>query len=522
MRDLMSPLSRRGLLRLGGGTALAAILAACGGAASPTAAPAKPTDAQPAKPAGAAGAAATTAPAPGATTAPAAAGAATKPAAAGAATKSAAAAGASPFAGATAAPGAAGTPAAGAQPAAGGTMPQVVTNPAKAKGANLRILLWSNYKYDGIKSYANEFEQSYGAKLTFDPVASNDLPNKQIISLSGGTGEYDLTTVDEPFLPAYNPFLVELDPLIGADKFPKEDWVPVMWEAGTFNGKQFTMPFDPNVQILFYRKDILEQKGLKVPTKWTEYFEVAEKAQDDKVAGNVIMAKRDDQTGINAWNFMTTAGNEIFDDKFQPAFDNQKSYDALQLYKDIVDKVSPKGVIGYEYESVNADYRQGKAALLQQWASVAPGIKSSKDSVVADKTGFAPVLGQDKRHSMRGVWTWGISKDTKQKDAAWEFVKWFTTPDAMLKYIKAGSGNSPRLSVLQSEEFKKTFAHGEALAETFKIAKKRPIFKEYSEILQVLNILGSKVTTGEAKPKEAVQEATGKLGEIMKRGGYIR
>jgi multiple sugar transport system substrate-binding protein len=502
--SLSTSFSRRRMLAFGIGSAAAAVLAACG-QATPTPAPTKPA------------AAPTTAPAvkPADPTKPAA-GAATKPAAA-----------------ATAAPAGATTPAAGgttapakadatAQPAAAGVIAPAASNPAKAKGANLRILLWQNYKYEGIKSYANEFEQQFGAKLTYDPVADTELPSKQIVALSGKSGEYDLSTVDEPYFPAYSGFLAELDPLISADKFPKEDWVPVMWDAGVFNGKAYGVAFDPNVQILFYRKDVLDAKGLKAPATWPEYLDVATKTHTAELPANVISVTRNAQTGINAWNFITTRGVEILDDKFAPAFDSEKSYEAMDMYRALVEKVSPKGVLGYDGTAATTDFRQGKAVLFQYWASVAPGMLSAKDSAVADRVGFAPVVGWEKRHSMRGVWTWGIPGDSKQRDAAWEFVKWFTTPDAMLKYVKAGSGNSPRLSVLNRQEFLSAFPHAPALAETFKVAKERPIFKEYNEILDALNILGSKVATGEASSKDAVKEASAKLADIMKRGGYLK
>lgn len=393
---------------------------------------------------------------------------------------------------------------------------------AKAKGANIKILIASDFRYEAIKGYATEFEKEFGAKITYDPVSGTDLPNKQLISLSGGTGEYDLSTVDEPYFPAYSPFLTELDPFIAADKFPKEDWVPVMWDAGVFNGKVYGIAFDPNVQILFYRKDILDAKGLKMPTTWPEYLDVAKKTHTPEVAGSVLSAIRHPQTGINAWNFMTTRGNEIFDDKFQPTIDNDKSYEALEMYKEIIDTVSAKGAVGYDGTAATTDFRLGKAVLTQWWASGAPGMKTLKDSTVADKVAYGPVIGWEKRHSMRGVWTWGNPKDSKSKDAAWEFTKWFTTPEKMMTYIKSGAGNSPRLSVINSQEFLSAFPHAPAMAETFKIAKKRPIYKEYNEILDILNVLGSKVTTGEAKPKDAVKEASGKLADVMKRGGYLK
>jgi multiple sugar transport system substrate-binding protein len=479
MKSANSPLSRRDLLGLGAGSAALALLAACGQAPAPT--PAPPAATKPAE--------------------------AAKPAEAVKPTAAAAA----PAAGASA-------------PAAqsAGAIPPAAMNPAKAKDQSIKILIAGDFRGEQIKGYTAEFEKEFGAKVIFDFVGGLELANKQLISFSGGTGEYELSTVDEPYFPAYAPFLTELDPFVAADKFPREDWIPVMWDAGVFNGKAYGVAFDPNVQILMYRKDLLDAAGLKMPTTWVEYLEVATKLHTTDVAGSVMSATRVPQTGINAWNFITTRGSEIFDEKFAPSFDNEKSVEALETYKKLIDTVSPKGILGYDGTISATDFRIGKAALFQYWASAAPLMKTGKDSVVQEKVAFGPVIGWEKKHSMRGVWNWSISKDSKQKDAAWEYVKWFTTPEKMMTYVKVGAGNSPRLAVLNSPEFLGLFPHAQAMADTFKIAKKRPIYKEYNEILDVLNVLGSKVITGESKPKEALGEASAKLADVMKRGGYLK
>ncbi|MBX6773220.1 MAG: extracellular solute-binding protein, partial [Chloroflexi bacterium] len=93
-------------------------------------------------------------------------------------------------------------------------------NPGAAKGVELHLLAWNSYKSDGMKTWVPKFEQEVGGKIVFDLVESNSLADKQIVSLSGRTGEYDLTTSDEPYIPAYSPYLLELSPLIQRDKFP--------------------------------------------------------------------------------------------------------------------------------------------------------------------------------------------------------------------------------------------------------------------------------------------------------------
>ncbi|MER3484777.1 MAG: hypothetical protein C4345_01140 [Chloroflexota bacterium] len=384
------------------------------------------------------------------------------------------------------------------------------------------MLAWAGYKGDGIKTWLGDFEKEVGGKVELDLVASDKLTEKQIVTLSGKTGDFDVSTIDEPNLPAMAPFLVHLDPYIQSSRLDKDDWVPVIWDAGVWQNKTYLIAFDPNVQILFARKDVLDAKGLKIPEKWTELFETARRAQerDKELYGIAIMAKRDIQTGINAWNFITTWGNEIFDENYRAAFDNERGYDALAFYKKVVDEVAPPGAIGYDYAGINTAMQQGKVVFLQNWASVALSIIRPPESKVTDKVAFAPVLGEVKRHSMRGVWSLGINADSKVRDAAWEFTRWFTSKEGMLKYVRGGSGNAARLSVLEGRDFRQLAPHADALVATFKMAKKRPIFKEYNEIQQVLDIMASKVTTGEASPREAVKEAVQKLNDIMKRGGY--
>lgn len=410
-------------------------------------------------------------------------------------------------------------PAGAAKPASGTA--EAKLNPAAAK-KELRILLWQSYKSDGMKTWTGDFEKETGAKLVYDAVASNQLVDKQIVSLSGKTGEYDLTTVDEPNVPAYSPFLLELSPLIKQDNFPVEDWVPVMWDAGIYNGKVYAVAFDPNVQILYYRKDLLDAKGIKAPTKWTELYDAATKTQDrsKELWGIVLMTKRDVQTGINLWTFINAWGNEIFDASYKPAFVNDKGYAAAEFFKKVVDNIAPTGHLGYDYAGLQDAMATGKAVFLYNWASVTLSIIKAKNATVADKVGFAPALAEEKQLSMRGVWSLGIPADSKNRDAAWEFTKWFTTHESQQKYVEAGSGNSCRVSVLDSERFKKTSPHSDALAATIKVAKKRPIYKEYEDIANQLNIHASKLTSGEATPKEAIDGLAKELDAIMKKGGY--
>lgn len=396
-------------------------------------------------------------------------------------------------------------------------------NPEAAKGKELHILAWNSYKSDGLKTWVPKYEQEVGGKVVFDLVASNTLADKQIVALTGGTGEFDLTTADEPYIPAYSPYLVDLSPLIKQDNFPVDDWVPIMWDAGIYQGKVYAIPFDSNVEILYYRKDLLDGKGLKVPVKWSELYDDAMKTQDrDKeLWGTLLVTKRDDQTGINLWTFIESWGNEIIGNDFKPAFQNDQGYAAAEFFKKLVDTTAQKGHLGYDSSVLPDTMATGHGVFFYYWSSVTLSILKDKKATVADKVGFAPALGETAGPlSMRGVWSMALASASKNRDAAWEFLKWFSSYQGQLRYVQGGSGNACRLSVLNSDDFKKVSPAGDAIAATIKIAKKRPIFKEYHDIIDQMDIWASKLTSGESTPKQAIDGLAGALDDIMKKGGY--
>ncbi|MBX6773555.1 MAG: extracellular solute-binding protein, partial [Chloroflexi bacterium] len=332
-----------------------------------------------------------------------------------------------------------------------------------------------------------------------------------------------LTTSDEPYIPAYSPYLLELSPLIQRDKFPVSDWVPILWDAGVYQGKVYAIPFDSNVEILYYRKDLLDAQGLKPPVKWSELYDDALKTQqrDKELWGQLLVTKRDDQTGINLWTYIECWGNEIFDEANRVAFQNEQGYAAAEFFKKTVDNLAPKGHLGYDGSVLPENMATGHGVFMYYWSSVTLSIIKNKKQTVADKIGFAPALGEIKGPlSMRGVWSMAIPADSKNRDAAWEFVKWFSSRQGQLRYVQGGSGNPCRISVLDSPEFKKTSPAADAIAATLKIAKKRPIYKEYHDIIDQMDIWASKLTSGETDPRQTIDGLAAALNDIMRKGGY--
>lgn len=260
-----------------------------------------------------------------------------------------------------------------------------------------------------------------------------------------------------------------------------------------------------------------------MPTTWSDLYDDAMKTQQrgKDLWGELLMTKRDDQTGINLWTYVEAWGNEIFDQTNKVAFQNDQGYAAADFFKKSADTIAEQGHLGYDSSVLPDDMATGHGVFFYYWSSVTLSIVKDKKQTVADKVGFATALGEKTSPlSMRGVWSMVIPADSKNRDAAWEFVKWFSSYHGQLNYTKGGSGNPCRVSVLNSADFKQTSPAAQAIAETIPIAKKRPIYKEYGDIINQLDIWASKLTSGETNSKQTIDGLAGALNDIMKKGGY--
>src|SRR5262245_9205491 len=150
-------------------------------------------------------------------------------------------------------------------------------SPLVGQGKTITLSMLAGYKEDVLRANLPEFEEKTGIKVVVDAAPFGDLYKKQLLSLSTG-GRYDVLFMDEPWIPPLSEFLLPLNERIKT--LDVADFVPTTVASGAFQGTQYAVPVDPNVQLLVYRKDLFEQKGLKPPATWDELLADAKALHD--------------------------------------------------------------------------------------------------------------------------------------------------------------------------------------------------------------------------------------------------
>ncbi len=78
------------------------------------------------------------------------------------------------------------------------------------------------------------------------------------------------------------------------DKWPdKDQFIPSTIKALTLNGKLYGVPYNTNVRVLLYRKDLLEKYGLTPPKTWNDLLQDAAtiSSKESGVAGLGLTTK---------------------------------------------------------------------------------------------------------------------------------------------------------------------------------------------------------------------------------------
>lgn len=233
---------------------------------------------------------------------------------------------------------------------------------------------------------------------------------------------------------------------------------PYIYQNGTY-----ALPDMQNFYVLFYRKDIFDKLNLKVPKTWDDFLAVTGVLQRNKMnsylpytklgaAGTVnigaggltifptMLLQRGAQMYNDAQNGTNLASDEsVTAFKFWTEFYTDYSLDQdANFYQKFRVGTIPMGITSYtQYLTI----RVGAPEISGKWGiSEIPGIVDNEGNIVNVCSGAGT-----------GV---SVMKSSKEKDAAWKFVKWWISADTQFRYsaeVEAIIGETGRVASANKE-----------------------------------------------------------------------
>lgn len=411
--------------------------------------------------------------------------------------------------------------------------PEPTKAPAAAKQVTLKwFMRWDKARLDGVAQPVIEAfqKQNPNIKVEIENIGSGtEYWTKLQTMIAGGTApDVIYPATHNAYALASQGALVFLDDLAKRDNLDLNKYDKSILDLYKYNGKVACLPIDTAALVVYYNKDMFDKAGLPYPKggwTWAEFLDTAKKLTKDTNGDG-----KTDQFGVDTWTaywpviVWSMTGHGVFDDIRKPAkfiINDKESVDALQWLGDLTNKhkVMPSTA---ERASISDMFLAGKSGMniIGHWRvpQYMANIKDFKWDVA--------VLPKGKILANRSDGScFGITAQSKNPEAAWEFVKFLAGPNSMgVGLLLDLQQMTPALTDYQkSDRFLKPANLANVNKNAFLAGKDNlftmydPIHPSYDELNTIMSQELGELWNGNATAQQAIDRMLPKINDALKK-----
>ena len=385
------------------------------------------------------------------------------------------------------------------------------------EGETIRFVAGLQPWQEAVVPLIAEFEDLTGITVEVEALPEDQFRQRLQVELTAGSGDIDvfMTSVlqDGPrfaesgWYADLEPFVS--DPLLTSPDYNFSDISSSVLEGHTFNGVLSALPIQLEVQMLYYRKDLLEAAGFDGPPSTYEELEEMAAAVHDPANDLYGFSSRGRgaATVTQITTFLRSYGADYLDADGKAAFASDEGIEAIAEYGRLVRTYGPSGGVNNSWEELLALFQSGSIALWSDNSGQAAALRDPATSSVAEVVGYAPMpAGPVTAAQSYFGWAAAVAETSGKKEAAWLFLQWLTGPDVVSQLQEQGIPGG-RVSIGFGpdvpEEFVTTFqtALADATAQ-LPAVKPVPEVRDAIGAAVVSSILGEDVPTAVRKAAE--------------------
>jgi multiple sugar transport system substrate-binding protein len=354
---------------------------------------------------------------------------------------------------------------------------------------------------DSFNEQSDKYEVEW-VQMTND---SGQMHDQLINSLSSGSEEYDILSLDVVWAGEFAGagYLEPLDVKMNEANYNKADFNAGSMTSGNYKGKQYTLPFFPDLGLLYFRSDIVSPEDAKK-------LESGEYSYDD------LYKLAEKYSGKNNTKFGFAYQSKQYEGLTVNVTEYTKSYQDVKaglesMYKFTKAPFSPKDILNFTEAETHTNFEQGNVVFARNWPYQFGRIKGQEEGVTVktDQVGIAPLPNG----GSVGGWLLSLNKNSKNLDGAWEFVR-FAGGEEGQKIMSITGGYLPGFNALLEDEEVQSGNDmlkypGFQKALTTTIA--RPVTPNYSKVSDTIQVEAHKYLssgTGLDEAVKAIEEAT--------------
>jgi len=394
-------------------------------------------------------------------------------------------------------------------PAAAGSQPAVSGGASPAADLSGELTVWA-MGAEGTKlgTLADAFmAENPGVKVSVTPVDWGQAVAKLQTAIAGKTtpdvsqmgtdmmGKFGATGAFEP---------------VPADIAPA-GYFESAWNTNMVDGVVSGVPWYVETRLLYYRTDIAEKAGITSPPATWDDLKAAAKAMKEKGGSKYGIG-----LGTKNWQeyfpFLWSNGGDVVDASGNPTLNSPQAVEALAFYKSFFDEgLTPKSVP--EGTDPATPFVTGDTPMFFSGPWHLAGVKAAGGADFEGKWAISPMVKKVTATSFLGGSNVVVFKNSKNKDAAWAFVKFLSDPKTQATWFTT-SGDLPAVTSGWEDAAVKSDPNLAMFGEQLKDTKAQPVSATWAELSSAINDTLEKMTTGTMTPQAAADEMQEKATSI--------
>lgn len=315
----------------------------------------------------------------------------------------------------------------------------------------LRFATWDTG--DALKieqDIAKKFEANHpGTKVQVEAYA--DGFDQKLAAGFGATNPPDVMYMWD--FPTYHQSLEPLNSYADSDAdLKKDDFYSGLFNYATIDNNLYGIPAGFTTRVVYYNKKMFDDAKVPYPKDgwtWDEFQEIS-KQLTDKTKKQYGFGVRAENDTYDLQGFVWSNGSSYISDDGKTIdgyMNSSETAGVIQMFGDMLKNGSAVLAGGKGQQSGEDIFKAGKIAM---WESGIWPLESFKQAGIDVGTVEMPAFPGKQVKGVVAESALSIAKDSKQKDLAWEFIKYYVSNEA----IKMRVADLPvRLSVV--EELKK-------------------------------------------------------------------
>ncbi len=403
----------------------------------------------------------------------------------------------------------------------------------KYEGVTITVSACVEDVWDKVrKPKLEEFEARTGINVVMDDIGFTAMREKQIAEMSAKTGTYDVLYIIEPFVGEYQDagFLLPLEEVMTKEdlEYANSEFFPALLDVCTFDAKLYGVPGSVMTHGFVINKSFFEEKDLGIPKTWEELLEAAQKLYNppDRY-GIALPAGRTGTTQEMFEEIMITTGGSIFDENWKPQYSSPEGLKTLEFWLELY-KVSPPESINWWWLDIWSALLTGRAAISYGTTVQEMQFNDPEESEYAGSFKFIPMpvpkdrLGKPYPSRVNTV-NWVITVDSKNPEAAWEFIKWINSFEMKkaeaFAGLKGGTFDSALRKYYDDPEILAARPHIKNMKEVLMNAETMPLLPGMPRIIDILTLNLNLVVLGDLKPEEGLKKVDEEVYELLEELG---